>query len=84
MLGLCFNLAVDGLTHGSYSLPDDVFVEGETKPTKKAKKSAAKQSATQKPVDKKRSANDAGLDVSGPTLKRATCGHLPLEDGFAY
>lgn len=50
------------LTKHSHSLPDDLFVAGETRPTKKKKKSKAKEPA--QAVDKKRSADAAGLHVS--------------------
>lgn len=49
----------------SYDLPDDVFVEGETRPTKKKKGKKAKESTpAAETLPKKRSLNNAGLDVS--------------------
>lgn len=53
---------LDILIKTSHSLPDDVFVPGETRPTKKKKKSKTKEST--QAVDKKRSADAAGLHVS--------------------
>lgn len=56
------------LTKNSHSLPGDVFVDGEIRPVKKKKKTKA--------VDKKRSADTAGLNVSvGVVL------HSSLRDG---
>lgn len=55
----------------SYSLPDDVFADGEARPTKKKKKVKSKTAQPGEAVDKKRSVANAGLDVSRQHKKKA-------------
>jgi poly(A) polymerase len=48
----------------SYQLPDDVFAEGETRPTKKKKGKMATGGVADSSADNKRGSAAAGLDVS--------------------
>lgn len=50
----------------SYDLPKDVFVEGETRPTKKK----VKKTLDAKPTQQKRSLSNAGLDVSSERAQK--------------
>ena len=52
----------------SYDLPDDVFVEGETRPTRTKKTKAG--AKTTEPANKKRSLANAGLDVGDHRLAK--------------
>ncbi|CAK3864990.1 related to PAP1-poly(A) polymerase [Lecanosticta acicola] len=62
----------------NYDLPNDVFVEGETRPTKKKKTKKAKESTpAQEALPKKRSLNNAGLDENQDPAKRRQSGHAP-------
>ena len=55
-------------------LPDDVFVDGEKKPTKKKGKKAkdATPAAETQPAPKKRTVANAGLDVSNERASKLT------------
>lgn len=59
----------------SYDLPKDVFVDGETKPTKKKTKKAKE--ATPAPeantTHNKRRLSNAGFDVSSERAHKMTC-----------
>lgn len=55
-------------------LPDDVFVDGEKRPTKKKSKKAkdAASAAEALPAHKKRTVANAGLDVSDERAQKLT------------
>ncbi|SMR58968.1 unnamed protein product [Zymoseptoria tritici ST99CH_1E4] len=59
-----------------YSLPDDVFADGEARPTKKKKKAKSKTAQPGEAVDKKRSVANAGLDENQDPAKRLQSGFV--------
>lgn len=69
-------------TH-SYDLPKDVFVEGETKPTKKKTKKAKEATPVPgaNPTQHKRRLSNAGFDVSSEQAQKMTL--LSPNDGYA-
>lgn len=67
------------LTSRSYDLPDDVFEAGEVKPAKKKKAKVAKPTA--EPSSKKRTVDEANMDVCilwRGTMRTAAKSHLSM------